>query len=126
MSCETLHLIPVDSGIDAEPWRPVIHRGFRVTYAPKGVMLNTLATCCWIWKGERSAHGYGLYGGKFAHRFVYEWLVGPVPKGIHLDHRCRQRGCVNPGHLEPVTPKENARRRVRYWRGREICTWRQP
>lgn len=34
-------------------------------------------------------------------------LVGPIPQGLHLDHLCRNTRCVNPDHLEPVTPKVN-------------------
>lgn len=45
-------------------------------------------------------------------RVVYEALVGPIPNGLELDHLCRNRGCVNPLHLEPVTHQENVRRGV--------------
>jgi hypothetical protein len=55
--------------------------------------------------------GYGKYSGRQAHRVVYETLAGPVPDGLELDHLCRQKACVNPQHLEPVTHRENMRRR---------------
>lgn len=42
-----------------------------------------------------------------AHRLVYELLVGPIPDGLQLDHLCRNRGCVRPDHLEPVTRRTN-------------------
>lgn len=42
-----------------------------------------------------------------AHRAVYESIVGPIPEGMELDHLCRNRACVNPGHLEPVSHQEN-------------------
>ncbi len=58
--------------------------------------------------------GYGLAWHKghnnLAHRRVYELLRGPIPEGLTLDHLCRERSCVNPDHLEPVTFRENIRR----------------
>ena len=66
---------------------------------------------CWHWKGARSVDGYGLAAlpnrPRGAHRMVYEALVGKVPRGMQLDHLCRNRGCVNPAHLEVVTQREN-------------------
>lgn len=69
---------------------------------------------CWEWTGALHKAGYGelFVEGKRqrAHRLVYEALVGPIPAGMHLDHLCRNRRCVRPDHLEPVTPKENVHR----------------
>jgi len=71
---------------------------------------------CWIWTGAVEGKGYGapsINGVKRpAHRLAYEDLVGPVPEGLHLDHLCRVRRCVNPAHLEPVTSRENTLRGV--------------
>lgn len=71
---------------------------------------------CWIWTGSVEGKGYGhptIAGKKHpAHRLAYELLVGPVPEGLHLDHLCRVRRCVNPEHLEPVTSRENSLRGV--------------
>ena len=68
---------------------------------------------CWQWAGVH-AQGYGRcwWNGHSAaaHRVAFELTVGPVPEGLELDHLCRNRGCVNPAHLEPVTRRENARR----------------
>lgn len=70
---------------------------------------------CWIWLGSRWAR-YGKFclpGDQrrvAAHRWAYEHFRGPVPEGLELDHLCRNIWCVNPGHLEPVTHKENVRR----------------
>lgn len=65
---------------------------------------------CLIWTGRIGNRGYGLYGGRVAHRQVYEIERGPIPAGLVLDHLCRQKACVNPDHLEPVTQAENLRR----------------
>lgn len=69
---------------------------------------------CWDWTGTRTLGGYGRvrWHGRLenAHRVGYALLVGPIPDGMHLDHLCRRRRCVNPDHLEPVTPKENMQR----------------
>ena len=68
---------------------------------------------CWLWSGYVQKSGYASYtkmvDGKrpLAHRFTYEALVGPIPEGMVLDHLCRNRACVNPSHLEPVSMQEN-------------------
>lgn len=69
------------------------------------------ANGCWLWTGMLSTSGYGQFGKRIAaHRFAYEFAVGPIPNGLQLDHLCRVRNCVNPSHLEPVDPWENWRR----------------
>lgn len=66
---------------------------------------------CWLWTGRLDSHGYGLFRAPGirirAHRFAYQALVSFIPEGLHIDHLCRNRQCVNPAHLEPVTCKEN-------------------
>lgn len=66
---------------------------------------------CWLWTASTNQKGYGrteLTGrSMLAHRAVWISLVGPIPAGMQLDHRCRVRCCVNPDHLRVVTPREN-------------------
>lgn len=78
---------------------------------------KTYAGSCWPWLGTQAGQGYGVFHperGKAvrAHRFAYEDAVGPIPEGKQLDHLCRNRICVNPSHLEPVTSKENTLRGI--------------
>jgi hypothetical protein len=65
---------------------------------------------CWNWTGKIASHGYGIFRSKYAHRAMYEKLVGVIPTGKLIDHLCRNRRCVNPKHLEIVTQAENLRR----------------
>lgn len=80
---------------------------------------------CWLWQGARDVDGYGLLRSgrpmRRAHRFAYEAVIGPIPKGLQLDHLCRVRNCVNPAHLEPVTGRENLRREAAARPARTTC-----
>jgi hypothetical protein len=98
------------------------------------------ANGCWLWTGEGNSDGYGMFRpipGKpryMAHRYSYEQLVGPIPDGMQIDHKCHtddqgcpggrdciHRRCVNPAHLEPVTPSENTIRQRHAGRAKTHC-----
>lgn len=70
---------------------------------------------CWLWLGKvakDTGYGKASFRGReiLAHRLFYGTLVGPIPRGLTLDHLCRVRSCVNPAHTEPVTRAVNVMR----------------
>jgi hypothetical protein len=70
---------------------------------------------CWMWMARRIKGGYGRFTAStheqvLAHRFSWEQFRGPIPTGFEVDHLCRNTRCVNPNHLEPVTPEVNQAR----------------
>jgi len=68
---------------------------------------------CWGWKGRYNRNGYGVFRRNIlAHRYAYILWRGEIPSGLTLDHLCRNRGCVNPDHLEVVTQVENVMRGI--------------
>lgn len=72
------------------------------------------ASGCIEWIGSITTAGYGVLWvdgrDQMAHRISWEIHKGPIPEGLQIDHLCRNTKCVNPDHLEPVTPGENIRR----------------
>jgi hypothetical protein len=73
---------------------------------------------CWPWKLSTGSHGYGQIGwqtdtgieaGTTAHRVMWIAVNGPIPEGLTVDHRCRNRPCGNPRHLRLRTNVDNAR-----------------
>jgi|SRR5690606_22490114 len=70
---------------------------------------------CVRWTGSiNKVSGYGQfehnYKTKLAHRFIYEFMEGPIAEGMVIDHTCSNRWCVNVSHLQQVTQKENVHR----------------
>lgn len=88
----------------SRPTRPVLDRLMERTEIDP-------ITGCWLWTGPQNGRGYGqMWVGNsklYVHRVSYEEYIGPIPDGLQLDHRCRTRNCLRPGHLEPVTGKVN-------------------
>jgi hypothetical protein len=88
---------------------------------------------CWVWTGARTDGGYGSYrysndpnvSAALAHRWSWQHLVGAIPADLELDHVCRNRACVNPDHLEPVTGSVNVRRGAGVARARHRARSRQ-
>jgi hypothetical protein len=82
---------------------------------------------CWTWNGAVSGNGYGVFHFKrkswSAARASYQLFIKAIPLELKIDHLCRNRLCVNPAHLEPVTHRENVIRAVPYRNnyGVELC-----
>jgi hypothetical protein len=75
-------------------------------------------SCCWHWTGSIDPTGYGkfkIYQHSLAynrkvHRIAFTLLIGEIPDDLTIDHLCRNRGCVNPDHMQLVTLGDNIRR----------------
>ncbi|MCL4473532.1 MAG: HNH endonuclease [Actinobacteria bacterium] len=103
--------------VKGQPLR-FIHNHHRRLTTPQYIINET--TGCWDWQHHITDKGYGrMWNGQKkvrAHRYFYEQKYGPIPNGLELDHLCRNRACVNPDHLEPVTTAENIRRACKFRR----------
>jgi len=75
------------------------------------VRIKIDAKGCWNWTGFIRKDGYGELRSRgklyLAHRISYELFVGIIPEDLVIDHKCRNKKCVNPNHLEVVTQREN-------------------
>lgn len=92
-------------------------------------------TGCWFWTGSYGVGGYGQLSVRkergqktpttlIAHRMAWELLVGPIPDGMEVDHRCRNRCCVRPAHLRLLTPASNKQYAARArWAEKDVGGW---
>ena len=68
---------------------------------------------CWAWMGRCDKGGYGRITktnnehGYIAHRLSYELYRGGIPDGYDIHHLCKNKWCVNPNHLEPISKREH-------------------
>lgn len=81
---------------------------------------------CWQWLAATNSRGYGHFWDgtrlQYAHRFIWQELVGPIPEGLTIDHLCRNKRCVNPDHLEVVEPTVNWRRAPHANTRKQVCS----
>lgn len=103
-----------------KPLTPLRRRGTGTPEERFWAFVNKTDGGCWLWTGCTVPKGHGHFTGTdgkliYAHKFAWELLVGPIPKGLVLDHDnpkfgCGNPACVNPAHTEPVTNRINVQR----------------
>lgn len=108
-------------------WRPVISTTMKpleeiIDLSRLNIFLSKIdyrgENGCWNWIAGKKLGGYGEFkpflgqgkNNRATHAIMWEIRNGAIPKGLHIDHLCRNTSCLNPKHLEPVTPQENLRR----------------
>ncbi len=111
-SLRAIHRKAVKLGLKIRHIDPIDYFMKRIVILENG--LNNYP--CWQWIGPLAEREYGrfcLSGVRaFAHRWAYEYFIGDIPEGLVIDHLCRNHGCVNPMHMEPVTDRENIARGI--------------
>jgi hypothetical protein len=95
----------------APPLPPTLTERFWPKVDKNGPWRSDLQSHCWLWKASTLPNGYGQFNGSTAHRKSY-MIAYPEQDitGLHIDHLCRRLDCVNPDHLDAVTPSVNTER----------------
>lgn len=117
-----------EEGYDLPATKPAVFSRRQVRYSclEDRIIANSVMcpeSTCWLWTGQRSKRNGGRWDGRIslrvdgrhvtrrAHRVSYTAFRGEIPEGHEIDHKCRNTLCVNPEHLEAVTPTVNKSRR---------------
>lgn len=79
-------------------------RRFRASYVVDG-------NGCWVWTRVLNSRGYAriCVNNKMvlAHRWIWMRWNGEIPDGLCVDHICENKRCVNPDHMQLLTPRDN-------------------
>jgi hypothetical protein len=109
LACNVYRGLPIEERL----WGRVVYRGLPIEERLWGRVAVNDKTGCWEWQGNTGLRAAGticLDGGRcVVSRLVYEMLVGPIPDGMLVCHRCDTPLCCNPSHLFLGTQADNIR-----------------
>lgn len=93
---------PLRVAVESESWDDVV-----LAMQQKAVIVDG----CWLWpRVDRSGYGRISIGGKAfgAHRLMAKAVRdGDLDRRMPVHHKCAEPTCVNPDHLQVVTPEQN-------------------
>jgi hypothetical protein len=100
-------------------WRPVVRLESAYEVSSEGNVRRIGNSC----SRKTKLNGYGyevvLLGtcpgtvGKLVHRLVVESFIGPIPKGMQVNHKNLNRADNRLSNLEIVTPLENVQHSIK-------------